>query len=334
MLRGAVATLIAIAVVGGCGTPPPPTRAPTAAAFESAVPSRPDATPASTAQPTDPPTPSPSPIPSPPADLPTRLVKSKSGIRVTIELDRNPLRAGDPTWATMTVQNRGSTDATWYHDGCAIPVGLGGEIVGTRWRPGVEQSGQAALFKARVVEASGGDVPWIQFIHERYIGKVGFGCADLGVTDTIPPGDSLVHRARWDGMASPALGPPPGGAVELTGRAAYYFRGKQPARLITTAVIELRATAWIVDGKDPTLLDPPEIIDAALADEDFAAWLADKELGNGRNEFIRFDPEAGLWEVGTVEYVSNRLHFVRVDPMGRVLDTIDRPWDPRTDGNL
>jgi hypothetical protein len=273
-------------------------------------------------------------VPSPPADLPTRLTKSKSGIRVTIELERNPLPAGEATWATVTVQNRGRTEAKWFHDGCSIPAGIGGEVVGLRWRPGVEHAGQAAVFKSRVVEAFGGDVVRIKFTHERYIGKVGVGCADVGITDTIPPGESLVHRARWDGMAAPALGPPPSGAVELKGGAAYYYRGKEPADLIDNGAIELRADGWIIGGKDPAWLDPPEILDAALADGDLTDWIANKELGNGRSEFIRFDQNMGLWDVGTVEWVTHRIHYVRVDPIGRVIDTIDRPWDPRTDGYL
>ena len=320
-------------VLGACG-PTPPT-SPVVSDSDG-----PSATEIESVEPSSSPTarndrPSPTPIPSPPADLTTRLVKARDGIRVTIELDRNPLPAGEATWATLTVQNRGRTDAKWFHDGCAIPAGISGQIVGTRWRPGMEHSGQAGVFKARVLDATGGDVIRITFTHERHIGKGGIGCADIGITDTIASGDSLVHRARWDGNAAPALGPPPSGPVELTGRAGYYYRGNEPAGLIKSGVIELRADGWIVGGKDPTWLDPPEVIDAALADPGFIRWIDDKELGNGRSEFIRFDPRRGVWEVGTVEYVSTTLHFVRVHPVtGAVLETIERRWVPEVDGNL
>lgn len=336
-VRRPLPALVVVLSLLGCTAGSPEGRvdsasdAPTASAIESVVSSH---TPTSSGRSTDTPRPSLALVPSPPVDLPTRLVKARDGIRVTIELGRNPLRAGEPTWATLTVQNRGRTEAKWFHDGCAIPAGIGGQVVGARWRMGVEHSGQAAIFKSRVVDAIGGDIIRIMFTPEQHIGRGGIGCADVGITEPLAPRESLVHRARWDGMAAPALGPPPGGPIELSGAAAYYYRGNEPADLIDSGAIEMRADGWIVGGKDPAWLDPPEVIDAALADPGFVRWIADKELGNGRSEFIRFDPQRAVWEVGTVEYISTTLHFVRVHPVtGAVLETVDRRWIPEVDGN-
>ena len=333
-----VATLIAIFVVCGCGSAPPPTQEARASARESAVASRSVESSgmiAPTRRPTVAPTLSPTPVPPPPADLPTRLVKSKSGIRVTIELDRNPLPAGEPMWATVTVQNRGRTEVTWFHDGCAIPVHVFGDIVGSRWRPGRSHDGQAARFKDRLLDSEVRDPVRITFTHERYVGKGPLGCADVGIVDTIPPGQALVHRSRWDGMAADSLGLPPSGQVDLTGLAQFYYRGEQPPS-IRAGEIELHGEAWIVDGKDPSWLDPPEVIDAALTDPAFLEWLDDKQLGNGISEFIRFDQRVQLWEVGVITYYATPvLHFVRVHPVtGVIIDTVERPWRPEVDGNL
>ena len=46
----------------------------------------------------------------------------REGVRVTIVLDANPLRAGQPTWVTTTVQNVGPDGLIWFHDGCGIVV--------------------------------------------------------------------------------------------------------------------------------------------------------------------------------------------------------------------
>lgn len=254
---------------------------------------------------------------------------------MTIDLERNPLPAGEATWATVSVRNRGRDAVTWFHDGCAIPVWVGGEVIGARWRQGIEQTGQAGHFKERLVDHEIGRVVRIDFRPEHFVGQQGkIGCADVGIADTIAPGDSITQRARWDGMADHALGLPPSGAVDLTGWADFFFRDPQPADIMAQR-IELEGRAWIVDGKDPSWLDPPEVIDAALTDAAFVEWLQDKRLGYGMEEFIRFDQEAHLWNVGVVIYGRDILHYVRVDPAsGAVVDTVERPFVWQVDGNM
>jgi len=255
-------------------------------------------------------------------------------IRVVIDLVRNPLPAGERTSATLTVHNTGSAGVTWFHDGCAIPVRLFGEVVGASWRPGHAQKGAAARFKQRLLDYKIGKDVRIDFTPEQFLGKGKFGCADVGIADSIPPGGSIVRRAVWDGMAYSELGAPPSGPVDLHGWAEFYFRGSMPEDILSTR-IAVEGQAWIVNGRNPGWPDPPEIVDVALTDAAFVGWLADKDLGNGSEEFIRFDPRAALWEVGVVEYGPLTKHYVRVDPAAnKVVDTVDRAFVPEVDGNV
>jgi hypothetical protein len=276
---------------------------------------------------------SPTAPPTAPSGLKTRFRTERDGIRVTIELDRNPLPAGKQTWATMTVKNVGKGDVTWFHDGCAIAVGLQAKLVDVEWRKGKEHAGQSATFKSDLIR----DIPegvWISFAPEWNIGKGSIGCADLGMSDTIHAGRSIKQRAQWDGMAYLRLGMPPSGRASLHGWAGYYYRGKhRPANMLETGVIKVGGEVWIADGKDPSWLDPPEVIDAALADPEFVQWIAKLELGNGNQEILWFDLDLGLWQVGTLHYGLKQLHYLLVDPVtGEVVDTVERPWVPDVDG--
>jgi hypothetical protein len=102
---------------------------------------------------------------------------------------------------------------------------------------------------------------------------------------------------------------------------------------VLMAVSPLFQIRRMVDGKDPAWLDPPEVVDVALDNDDFVAWISEKNLGNGVEEFARFDLKSGLWHIGVIEYGLERIHYVRIDPAtGTLLDTVERRWDPDVDG--
>jgi hypothetical protein len=215
-----------------------------------------DSTPSATVAPATPAT--------PPAGLETRFRTERDGIRVTVQLDRNPLPAGEPTWATVAVTNIGQGILSWTHDGCAIPVAVRGHLPGASWRPGQAQTGPSAEFKERVIEQMADGIA-ISFVPEEMVGVGRIGCADTAITDTILAGRSITQRAQWDGMAYLRLGLPPSGPLTIRGWAGYYFRGRhEPPNVLEEGVIELDGDAWIVGGKDPSWLDPPEVIDVAL----------------------------------------------------------------------
>lgn len=305
---------------------------PTATASET-----PPRTPSPTATPSS--TPSQTPVPptgppvtTPPDQFERSAVVERDGVRVSISLEETPLRAGEPTWVTTRVVNVGDEDLIWPHDGCATSVGVSGVVEGVRWRPGVEQSGTGATFKEYALERSPEGAIRLVFVPRRYIGMGDYSCLDIGQAERIPPGGVIRQRAQWDGSAWHRLGQPPAGPVRLVGTFRYYWRpGRQPED-ITSQTVEVSLDTWVENGDGAMRLDPPEVIDAALASE-LGPWLADREVGVGNEPLLRFDPDTDLWQVGLVDYRTERIHYVLVDPMiGEIVDTIDRPWDPEVDG--
>jgi len=343
-------TLATLALVGvvvaSCNAP---VATPSAAADSGSLPA-PTPSPATTpaaATPSPSPSPSPSTSPSPPPAAPMPpgplarvAVVEQDGVRVRIELERNPMPAGEWTVLTATVRNIGDDVVTWFHDGCATTVGTWGEMAAS-WRPGIAQTGVAATFKGRVLDLAYRPTPLpgpiVHFVPERWAGSGSYGCADIGMSDRIRPGKAIRQRYVWEGQAGSRWGPPPSGPVTLTGTFAYYWRGREePEGDITDRTIKVSLDSWITGGADETWLSPPEVVDAALADSAFVAYLETQDLGNGREEILWYRPELGAWEVGILvwyEFPEARLHLVLVDPhTGTILDTVDRPWSEVADG--
>lgn len=332
-------TVLCVAtVLGGCASagasPSPSSSTPPAASTP------PTATPAAASS-------SPPPGPSVPevtpepliGDLATTASVERDGVRLTVTLDRNPLVAGQPTWVTTEVRNTGRDDLIWFHDGCAIAVGVWGTVEGATWRLGGGHSAKGADFKLWALDNSGASGPvTIYFTPEKYIGYGRIGCPDIGLSDVVPPGGTIRAQALWDGQANRALGPAPSGPVELVGGFRYYWRetSGEPAD-ITRQIIEVRLASWVVGGRDRTLLDPGEVVDAALADADFAAWIEGQEMRSGADAVLRMAPDQDVWWVGLVQYFddkTSRLHAVLVHPRtGAVLGTVDRDWSFETEGN-
>lgn len=297
---------------------------------------------ASTIVPPMAPSPSPSPISSPSSalpELPTTASAEKDGVRLTATLERNPLPSGEPTWVTTEVRNVGTDDLVWLHGGCRIAAHVGGIIEGAHWRPGREQTGKAAEFKTRALSYHGGagDEIGIGFTPEPWIGRGPIACSAIGIEEIIPPGGAIIERAQWDGMVG-RFGPAHEGEIQLVASFGDYWRAStgQPDDLTAQRIVVSIGSA-VVDGRDPALLDPAEVLDAALADPGFAAWIEGIEDVPGVDPVLRMAPDTHAWWVGTkgdaVDAVAP-MHLVLVHPRsGAVLATIDRDWDYRTEGN-
>jgi hypothetical protein len=321
-LRRQLWVLLAVLLAIACGTASTPQSPAVGTSSPSASPTAAPATPE----------------PSPSDDLATVATVEEDGILVTIRLDRNPMPADEETWLTTEVRNTGDDDLTWLHDGCATTVIVEGPMQEARWRPGVGQEGVAGEFKRMTISKQnlGEGTVLIRFVPQKFIGKGRYGCLDIGISEAIPPGESIRQRARWDGQADLRLGPAPSGRVELHAYACCYRRERdgEPEDIPEEGSIRLRHQAWIADGRDRTTLDPPEVIDAALADPAFVEWLGTKDLGSGHDPVLWFDAEADLWEVGLLEYDVRRFHVALVHPRtGEVVEIIERPWDPDVDGH-
>lgn len=326
MKRAAVPVMAAI-LLAACSTALPPSR-PSA----SPGPSRPAAV--ATAGPG-----TPTPQPTPPADaLGTVATVDHDGVRVTVELERNPLPAGEPTIATTTVTNIGPDDMIWFHGGCAVTVGVSGSMADRHWRPVPNRrDGKARQFEANAEDDLGlskGTIP-IDFVPPRNVGKGPILCTLEGISERVAPGNSIVQQLVWGGVAGSRFAPPPSGLVNFTASFGDYWRAStgEPED-ITKQTITLPFDAWI-DSSEPDRLEPAEAIDRALDDPRLLALLAALQLRNANAPTIRFDQPTNTWQVGLVDMGEPPVvHLVVVDATtGELVGWIERDWDFAKEGN-
>ena len=345
--RVADVALVISLLVGGCGRtePPPPA---TTTAPPSAQAAGVSAAPAPSA--TAPPPSSPSATrwafsPPPAAEEPTvppglgrTASATRDGMRVTVTLQRNPMPAGEMSWVRTMVTNVGTTTATWFHDGCATSVGVDG-VFDADWRDGTEHRGQAQAFKDAVLGKDFGksayDRPFLSFVPRKAIGRGSYGCADIGIGEQVRPGATLKATRWWSGVDPATKAPPPGGSVSLDVWSGYFWRGAEPEH-IGDARITFSLEAWVTGGWSPSRPSPREIVDAALADASFVAFLGTQTLHTGREEILWYDAPNDRWEVGVMPWYETeppRIHGLLVDAAtGAVLGPLDRAWDEAVDG--
>lgn len=274
---------------------------------------------------------------APPRVLKRSRTIERDGVRVTVTLERNPLVAGQPVWLRTHVRNLRDELIHWPGaPECGDSVSVRGWMTDAHWRP-------IELVDAPPREPNGGfvrpvtDLRW--WIQDRWTDWrprkiwLGFahpssthGCGDSYFETRLPPRGTLIQRLRWDGQASGGLGPPPSGPTRIVGTFAYRFRGEPFGR---TRVIRVPIDAWIVDGRDPTWLEPMEIVDAALADARLQTLMEQISLGYESGAYVAFDPGREVWVVGTCSSFEGDLVHWRaaiVDPAsGAVFEVIDRP---------
>jgi hypothetical protein len=276
---------------------------------------------------------------TPPADLLLADSVERDGVRLTLEVERNPMPSGQWTRALATVTNVGSDNLVWFHDGCANPVWISGELTGQHWRPGFAQFvGKVAAFQERAVhDATFDGAIRLGFLEEKWIGEGTHGCADIGMRDVVAPGDSLTAERVWDGQASGRLIPPPGGPATLTAAFGYYWRGdpNESRTMDGMATLELELPTWI-ERPAREFIHPAEAIDVALLDRRLQGVIAARDLWNANENLLRFDIERGVWEVGLLDHHGNgagTLHAVEVDGRTGVrVRWVERPWDFDVDG--
>ncbi len=192
----------------------------------------PSPTPASPELPTPAPSKPISPGPTPPPDLARVVVKEHDGFRVEVELQRNPMRAGEPSWVNVKVTNEGRTAATWFHDGCADPVYVRA-VSQVAWPMGKKPSDPTEMFRTYALGGSIAAAPdpygRLAFVPKEQLRPGEAACADLGVSDTIKPGESVRATHWWSGFTGLNRAIPPAGPATITAFAGYYWRGKKPS---------------------------------------------------------------------------------------------------------
>ena len=278
-----------------------------------------------------------SPSPSASPDLARVAVKERDDIRVEIELQRNPLPAGEPSWVKVRVTNEGRTDVTWFHDGCAEPVSVRG-VSQVAWPMGEEHLGQAGRFKTYALGGYTLEAPdphgVLSFVRKARLHVGPTGCADVGIGETIKPGKTLRTTRWWSGFTDLHRALPAAGPATIRGFAGYYWRGKEPED-ITDQTIELELDALIVSDAAAGRLSPAQAVDAALSDATFVDYLQTQAIANGRATIAWYDADRDLWEIGVMPWYETeppRIHGVLVDAVtGRILGPLDRPWNQDVD---
>lgn len=267
-----------------------------------------------------------------PIALERSVVVEEDGIRLSMTIERNPVRAGEPVWIRTTLRNVGDDAIVWQHGRCDSAVLVSGEMRDIEWRQGEPATGGFADFawSAKSELTSVGTAIQLEIEPKGSIGTGGYGCSEIGYTDRVPPGASYRNRSRWDGTAQWQLGALPGGPATITATFGGYRRAGDTGRADKS--VEASLDVLVTGGLDPDALHPPEIIDAALDDTGFAALIETIDVGDGNDPYVQYDPDLDLWQVGVLETRRDLLRIALVDQQtGDVVAVIERPFIDGTD---
>jgi hypothetical protein len=257
------------------------------------------------------------------------------GVRVSIEIDRNPVPASEFSWVTTTVENTGPDAIHWYTDGCAIHVGVWGELP-LRWAWGAKEPStgfapedwNGFTFKDWAINhdpGRGSEQPiLLDFTPESFVGQGDFGCADVGIRQDLQPGKRVSQRERWDGQAAFGFGPAPSGPAELHASFRNWWRDSEVEG--ARGDIEIRLAIEIVGGRDPRFLSPGQAIDVALRVPAFRRLL-DRypTIQDWIMPVVVEVDDAGLWNVGLKGSDGSSVTVI-VDPIqASVVDVLEVP---------
>ena len=332
--------MVLAAHVAGCGplgaSDLPAAPPGSAGGSTEATPSRPSASPSQRTWRDPTPSPTATPVsafgPIPEEDsLPVSASVERDGIRVTLELRFNPLIGGTSNTVRTTVENTSDEPLDWLVD-CSMNVHVSARTEAT-W-PHHEPSDDARLRRYRdwLLEESGADQPIaFQFFGVRQLGRRSYGCGDSGSGAKLEPGESVTEELAWDGHANRRLGPPPSAPVTVTGTFRHWYRVDEEEGGTQGEPISVTLESWLIFGRDPELLAPEAIVDAALADDAFASWLVEQPLRQSADAIVEYEWPSGLWIVGLAVNREDRnplLHAAFLDPVsGEVLMIREHPLE-------
>ncbi|HET9851811.1 MAG TPA: hypothetical protein VFP56_04815 [Candidatus Limnocylindrales bacterium] len=239
--------------------------------------------------PPPPATPSVAPAPTQPAVLDTSVVATKNGIRLSLRAAEVPFRPEQPVNVTMRIENR-SAKSVWWIAGCDVPGLVYVHLNSEAWIGGRSQTGIAAAFKAFALEPFGhaGSSPLAIGLPSGTS-----GCGDTGFTFELEPGREMDRTARWTGTSDTPI---PNGPADLVGAFEFYPTSELDGSAGTE--VEVRLPTWISSDQVVDFIPPGPAIDIALADQTFAAWLADAPTSGWINSTHTLDRDGGTWEIG------------------------------------
>jgi hypothetical protein len=288
----AISLAASIVALAGCGFAPLATSEPSAAVMTA---------PASSAAPTSVASgaPSATPVPSPATPIPADPIEAtveSEGISVTLALERDRIRAGDPLRFVIRAVNDGAGVAVWAGGECNLVSAVRVEGPPVPQEPmGRIWDGDADILKR--ISISSDRPPGAALTTEQWDrGDREGGCDSLGgIVDEIPSGGQTDTPGIWP--ATTSTGAPVSGGDYLA-TATFPFLGRRadtPAHGwspddITPITVSVPLVVVPVDGPS---LSAGEAMDVVLADPAFAAWLA--TLTRERWDGSDLHYEAGQW---------------------------------------
>jgi hypothetical protein len=195
------------------------------------------------------------------------------GVRVTLTLEHAPLPSAQRTRALVVVDNLSPEVRLWKGGGCGflatVTIHTAADV---HPDPGVNWPGRAGRFKRMASPGSdpSGDAP---FIDARFADDPQqLICPANLAINRVQPGQRLEMRAVWNGEVATVAAP--AGPATVTAEFPYLGQvppGGDPLEASRPIIASIDTE---VVGAGIALLSADQIIDAALADRRFAAWLA------------------------------------------------------------
>jgi hypothetical protein len=208
---------------------------------------------------------------------PVTAVTEHNGVVVTLTLDRNVVAPGGKVLAVARVENRTDRAVQYSGGGCGLSGDVGVELSPA---PGREWHGRAALFKAIVMRTA--RLPVAAFAAPQVTDKPQACVADTFIAALAAHQSVDIPGLWWDAEYAPGVPARPGIA-----NVTMNFP-------VTTGSVLATANLRIA-GPDDHAPSPGEVVDAALADARFAAWL-DRAAPSDRSCFF-VGWYLGMWHV-------------------------------------
>lgn len=255
------------------------------------------------------------------APAPSAMVASETheSIRLTLTLE-GPPRSAAASWASVRIDNVGDRGIRWAGGGCGDPGSIDIDLGEVFPAGRLDWPEPLARFKREALGPGNGNglLRVVYTAEARW--KTQVACpADLRI-ETLDAGAHLDLRAGWDGTYEGSPVPTGPASVTATFPVMDAQDGPIGSSFATHAVAVAVRTAITGEG-GVAAIAPALLIDAALADPDFAAWVAAGPVDRWINPDIAHIGDT--WQVGLFKTdaggTSELYRGVVIDATGHVI---------------
>jgi hypothetical protein len=209
-------------------------------------------------------------------------------------LDAPPLEIGVPHTVMVTIENRRPVLALYGTDDCGFLADVSYRSTRDWSSVGMAQVGLAAQFKELALRGETPTGPggrrWLT--PALFVGVESWGCGDALIGHSILPGGLARQHWQWD--ASPEA---TGGPILLEA-VVRSLGSADESQLGHDETIRVELPSAVVGGIGPDTLGPIGAVDAALADDAFAVYLASAPREAWRAPTLVLDGDRRFWRVG------------------------------------